>query len=82
MVYVPLKLLEDVLEIVEDQRVAVLPPPVPHDPVRQADQVMGLLLSVDHDPPELVGVDEGHRATSRSRDVHTCHDLIRAVELE
>jgi hypothetical protein len=54
------KLLQDLGEVVQDERVAVPAPPVPQYPVGQDDQVLGLLASVDHDPAELVVVDARH----------------------
>ena len=52
-------------QVVEDERVAVLAPSVPQHPVGQDDEVVGLLASVDDDPPELVVVDPRHPTTPR-----------------
>jgi hypothetical protein len=57
------ELVQDFAEVVEDECVAVLAPPVPHDPVRQDDEVLGLHAPVDDDPPELVVVDPRHPTT-------------------
>ena len=54
------ELVQDLDQVVEDEPVAVLAPPVPHHPVGQDDEVSGLLASVDDDPPELVVVDPRH----------------------
>jgi hypothetical protein len=44
-------LVQDLGQVVQDERVAVLAPPVPHHPVGQDDEVLGLLASVDDDSP-------------------------------
>ena len=54
------KFAEDLGKVVEDERVAVPAPPVPHHPAGQDDQVPGLLASINDDPPELVVVDPRH----------------------
>ena len=54
------KLSEDVLEILEDEGVAVTTPPAANDPVGQDDQVSPMLLAVDEHPPELVSLDPRH----------------------
>jgi hypothetical protein len=54
------KLVQDLNQVVEQQHVAVLAPPVPHHPAGQDDEVLGLLASVDDDPPELVVVYARH----------------------
>jgi hypothetical protein len=51
------KLIQDLDRVVEHQRVAVSAPPVPHHPVGQDDEILGLLACVDDDLPELVVVD-------------------------
>jgi hypothetical protein len=48
------KLVQDLDKVIEHQRVAVSAPPVPYHPVRQDDEVLGLLTPVDNDPPELI----------------------------
>jgi hypothetical protein len=59
------EVVQNLDQVVEDERVAVLAPPVPHHPVGQDDEVVGLLASVDDDPPELVVVDPRHPTTPR-----------------
>jgi hypothetical protein len=59
------KFVQDLNQVVEDERVAVSAPPVPHHPVGQDDEILGLLASVDDDPPELVVVDPRHPTTPR-----------------
>jgi hypothetical protein len=48
------ELVQDVDQVVQDQPVAVPAPPVPYHPAGQDDEVLGLLASVDDDPPEVV----------------------------
>jgi hypothetical protein len=55
--------LQDLNQVVQDEGVAVLAPPVPQHPAGQDDKVVGLLASVNDDPPELVVVDPRHPAT-------------------
>jgi hypothetical protein len=57
------EVVQDLDQVIEHQRVAVPAPPVPHHPVGQDDEVLGLLASVDDDPPELVLVDPRHPTT-------------------
>jgi protein-L-isoaspartate(D-aspartate) O-methyltransferase len=58
------KLVENRLQILDDQRVSVLPPPVPHHAMRKDDDVARLLTPVHKHPAELITVDPGHVATS------------------
>ena len=59
------EVVQDLDQVVEDEPVAVLAPPVPHHLVGQDDEVVGLLASVDDDPPELVVVDPRYPTTLR-----------------
>jgi hypothetical protein len=54
------QLVRDVLEVLEDELVAVSPPPAPHDPVRQDDHVAGVLFPVDDQASEPVPLESGH----------------------
>ena len=53
------ELVEDPVEIVEDEAVAVAPPPVADDSVGQDDEVGRLLVPVDDDAAEAVALDAG-----------------------
>jgi hypothetical protein len=54
------KLVQDLNQVVEHQRVTVSAPLVPNHPVGEDDEVLGLLAPVDNDPPELILVDPRH----------------------
>jgi hypothetical protein len=60
--------VQDLGKVIEGKRVAVLAPPVPHHPVGQHDEVVGLLASVDDDRSqrgyEYVGADQAGCATA------------------
>jgi hypothetical protein len=59
------KLVQDLAEVVEHQRVPLLPPPGPRHPVGQDDEAVGLLASGDDDPSELVVVHARHRTAPK-----------------
>jgi hypothetical protein len=48
------QLVEHPIEILYRQRMPIPPPPVANDPVRQHDQIPGLLRTVDYHPAEAV----------------------------
>jgi hypothetical protein len=54
------KLVQHVPEVVQDQSMTVPTPPVRDHPVREDDQVAGLLIPVNHDPAEAVLIDLRH----------------------
>ena len=54
------ELIENVLEILEHQRVPVATPPVPYDPAGHHDQVARLRLSFHHEATEPVVLDPRH----------------------
>ena len=54
------KLVQDLNQVVEHQRVAIFAPLVPYHPVGQDDEVLGLLAPIDDNPPELILVDPRH----------------------
>src|SRR5829696_5954248 len=54
------KLVQDLDQVVEHQRMAIFAPPIPYHPVGQDDEVLGLLAPVDDNPPELIPVDPRH----------------------
>src|SRR5215218_9144462 len=54
------KLVLDIAEVLDRERVALVPPPVREDAIGQHDQVARLLLTIDDDPPEAVVLQTGH----------------------
>ena len=55
------QLVLHLLEVVHHERMTFAPPPVGYDAVGQDDQISGVLLAVDDDPPEAVALKPRHR---------------------
>ena len=54
------ELVENVIEILDYERVPVAPPPVADHPIREHDHVPRMLLPVDDHPAEAVLLDSCH----------------------
>jgi hypothetical protein len=48
------KLIEHLVQVLDSQRVALAPPPIGHHTVGQHDEIAGVLMAVDGEPPEAV----------------------------
>ena len=55
------ELVQDLVEVAHGQRVTLTPPPIGHHALGQDDQVAGVLLADDGDPPEAVVLELCHR---------------------
>jgi hypothetical protein len=54
--------VEDLVEVLDRERVAVAPPPLADDAIGEDDDVTGVLDPVDQHPTRSVSLDPRHRA--------------------